>query len=440
MSQQVEEKVPDIGGYSQVPVIEVCVRVGDTVVRDDALVTLESDKATMDVPATVAGVVREVRVAVGDRLSQGAVVAVIDTDPDAAHALAVPVAAPSPAMAAPAASDPLTEALPTLPSPVLSDPGNTSGTSFHASPSVRFFARELGVDLAQVTASGPNGRVLKEDVTAYVKSRMAGGGTAGHASVAAGGLDLLPWPKVDFGKFGPVESRPLSRIQALSARNLARNWVMIPAVTYHEDADITDLEAFRLALNQEDAGGGVRMTLLPFLMKVCERALRQFPQLNSSLDKEGGEGEEAGTLRLVLKQYVHIAFAADTPAGLVVPVIRNVDQKSVRQIAVECAELARKAREGKLSPGEMNGACFTVSSLGGIGGGAFSPIINAPEVAILGVGRAVNKPVWNGQDFVPRLMLPLSLTADHRVVDGALATRFNVYVAQLLADVRRLLL
>ena len=251
---------------------------------------------------------------------------------------------------------------------------------------------------------------------------------------AAGGLDLLPWPKVDFARFGPVEIRALSRIQKISAQNLARNWVMIPAVTYHEEADITGLEAFREAMNRERAETGVRMTLLPFLMKVCERALRQYPQLNSSLDSAGGE------MQWVLKKYVHIAFAVDTPDGLVVPVIRNVDQKSISQLAAECAELARKAREGKLSPGEMSGACFTVSSLGGIGGGAFSPIINAPEVAILGVGRAADKPFWNGREFVPRRLLPLSLTADHRVIDGALATRFNGYVAQLLADVRRLLL
>ena len=436
MSQQVEEKVPDIGGYSQVPVIEVCVRVGDTVVRDDALVTLESDKATMDVPATVAGVIREVRVAVGDRLSQGDIVAVIDTDPDAARALAVPAAATPPAPSpeeAPAASAALTEAPPTLPSPVLSDAGNASETSFHASPSVRFFARELGVDLSQVKPGGPKGRILKEDVTAFVKGRMTTAASA-MPGPAAGGLDLLPWPKVDFARFGPVEIRALSRIQKISAQNLARNWVMIPAVTYHEEADITGLEAFREAMNRERAETGVRMTLLPFLMKVCERALRQYPQLNSSLDSAGGE------MQWVLKKYVHIAFAVDTPDGLVVPVIRNVDQKSISQLAAECAELARKAREGKLSPGEMSGACFTVSSLGGIGGGAFSPIINAPEVAILGVGRAADKPFWNGREFVPRRLLPLSLTADHRVIDGALATRFNGYVAQLLADVRRLLL
>jgi pyruvate dehydrogenase E2 component (dihydrolipoamide acetyltransferase) len=302
----------------------------------------------------------------------------------------------------------------------------------HASPSVRLFARELGVDLSRVPASGPKGRILREDIASFVKGALVAAPASGAASGAAGAgsLDLLPWPKIDFAKFGPTEVQPLSRIKKISAQNLARNWVMIPAVTYHEDADITDLEAFRVALNKEnEKTSGAKITMLAFLIKACELTLKKFPEFNSSLDGEN----------LVLKKYFNIAFAADTPNGLVVPVVKNVDQKSVSQIAVECGELAKKARDGKLGPAEMTGACFTISSVGGIGGTAFSPIVNAPEVAILGVSKSVMKPVWNGKEFVPRLILPLSLSADHRVIDGALATRFNVYVAQLLADMRRAL-
>jgi pyruvate dehydrogenase E2 component (dihydrolipoamide acetyltransferase) len=304
----------------------------------------------------------------------------------------------------------------------------------HASPSVRLLARELGVDLNKVTASGPKARILKEDVTAYVKGVLSAPAVAAAAPSLGGGLDLLPWPKVDFAKFGAVEVKPLARIKKISAQNLARNWVMIPAVTYHEDADITDLEAFRVAMNKENEksaqSNSLKITMLAFLIKACAVALKKFPEFNSSLDGDN----------LVLKQYCHVAFAADTPNGLVVPVIRNADQKSVSQLAVESGELARKARDGKLTPGEMSGACFTISSLGGIGGTHFSPIVNAPEVAILGVNRSVIKPVWNGKEFAPRLILPMSLSADHRVIDGALATRFNVFVAQLLADMRRVLL
>ncbi|HNJ51966.1 MAG TPA: 2-oxo acid dehydrogenase subunit E2, partial [Accumulibacter sp.] len=311
-------------------------------------------------------------------------------------------------------------------------PALALGARTHASPSVRLLARELGVDLTKVSASGPNGRILQEDVNAYVKAVMTASRAPAAAAPAAlgGGLDLLPWPKVDFAKFGPVEVKPLARIKKISAQNLARNWVMIPAVTYHEDADITDLEAFRVAINKENERSGLKITMLAFLIKACAFALKKFPEFNSSLDGDN----------LILKQYVHIAFAADTPHGLVVPVIKDADRKTVSQIAVESGELARKARDGKLTPGEMSGACFTISSLGGIGGTYFSPIINAPEVAILGVNKSVTKPVWNGREFAPRLILPLSLTADHRVIDGALATRFNVHLAQLLADLRRVLL
>jgi pyruvate dehydrogenase E2 component (dihydrolipoamide acetyltransferase) len=308
-----------------------------------------------------------------------------------------------------------------------------SFTKVHASPSIRRFARELGVDLTRLSqGSGPKGRILKEDVQAFVKGVMTGAApSAAPAGGGVGGLELLPWPKVDFAKFGPVESKPLARIKKLSGANLARNWVMIPAVTYFEEADITDLEAFRLRINQEnEKSGGVKLTMLAFLIKACVRAMQQFPDFNTSLDGEN----------LVYKQYFHIAFAADTPNGLVVPVVKDADQKGIFDLARETGELAKKARDGKLGPAEMQGACFTISSVGGIGGTSFSPIINAPEVAILGVSKSAMKPVWDGQQFAPRLMMPLSLTADHRVIDGALATRFNVYLARLLGDIRRLVL
>ena len=432
-SALVEVKVPDIGDYTDVPVIDICVKVGDTVKVDDALVTLESDKATMDVPSSVAGVIKEIKVNLGDKISEGSVVVVVQTGSGAAAPAAAPAAASAPAAPAAAAS---------APAPVAAAPaaagapaaGLALGAKTHASPSVRAFARELGVDLGKVPATGPKGRILKEDINAFVKSVMKAGPapTAIAAAVGSlgGGLDLLPWPKVNFEKFGPVSVVPLSRIKKISGQNLARNWAMIPAVTYHEDADITDLEAFRVAMNKENEKSGVKITMLAFLIKACAMGLKKFPEFNSSLDGDN----------LVMKQYVHIAFAADTPNGLVVPVIKNADQKSVTQLVAECGELSKKARDGKLGPADMSGACFTISSLGGIGGTYFAPIVNAPEVAILGVNKSVMKPVWNGKEFVPRLILPMSLTADHRVIDGALATRFNVYVAQLLADMRRVLI
>ena len=444
MSQPIEIKVPDIGDFSDIPVIEICVKVGDTVKLDDSLVTLESDKATMDVPSSVAGVVKEIKVALGDRISQGTVVALIEAvEGDAKADVPAPVqaaAAPEPAAPTPAPQAPAPQA-PAPQAPVAAAPvpatapintGNTPGNT-HASPSVRAYARELGVDLSKVPATGPKGRILQQDITTFVKSVMSAGTAPNAASGASlgGGLDLLPWPKIDFAKFGEIEVKPLSRIKKISGQNLARNWVMIPAVTYHEDADITELEALRVALNKEsEKSGAAKITMLAFIIKACELALKKFPEFNSSLDGEN----------LVLKKYFNIAFAADTPNGLVVPVIKNVDQKSVSQIAVECGELSKKARDGKLGPAEMSGACFTISSVGGIGGTSFSPIVNAPEVAILGVSKSAMKPVWNGKEFVPRLVLPLSLSADHRVIDGALATRFNVYVAQLLADMRRALI
>ena len=421
----IEAKVPDIGDFSAIPVIEICVAVGDTVAVDDALVTLESDKATMDVPSSAAGIVKEIRAKVGDRLSKGTVVAIIEAV--GAATAPAPVAAPQSAVST-------TPAALTTPLPAPAAPPSREAVSdgiTHASPSVRAFARELGADLHKVPASGPKGRILKEDVSAFVKRIMQSPNTATPQTASlGGGLDLLPWPKIDFTKFGEIEVTPLSRIKKISGQNLSRNWVMIPAVTYYEDADITELEAFRVALNKENEKSGLKITMLAFLIKACELALKKFPEFNSSLDGEN----------LVLKKYFNIGFAADTPNGLMVPVIKNVDQKSINQIVVECSELAKKARDGKLGPAEMSGACFTISSVGGIGGTSFSPIINAPEVAILGVSKSAMKPVWNGKEFVPRLMLPLSLSADHRVIDGATATRFNVYIAQLLADLRRALI
>ena len=436
MSQTIEVKVPDIGGFSLIPVIELCVKVGDRVEAEAPLITLESEKATMDVPAPTSGVVKELRVGLGDSVSEGTVIAIIEAAGDAAEieekqeAAAAPSAAATPTPPVPQTPPtPQTPRAP-IPAPRTSQPSERPfDGKTHASPSVRLFARELGVNLTKVPATGPKGRILKEDVTAFVKGVMQAGVVPGAAPSLGGGLDLLPWPKVDFEKFGQVDVQPLSRIKKISGQNLARNWVMIPAVTYHEDADITELEAFRVGLNKENEKSGTKVTMLAFIIKACELALKKFPEFNSSLDGEN----------LVLKKYFNIAFAADTPNGLVVPVIKNVDRKSVSQIAAECGELAKKARDGKLGPADMTGACFTISSVGGIGGTAFSPIVNAPEVAILGVSKSVMKPVWNGREFVPRLILPLSLSADHRVIDGALATRFNVYVAQLLADMRRAL-
>ena len=431
----VEVKVPDIGDYKGVPVIEVHVKPGDRVEKEQSLVTLESDKATMDVPSSHAGIVKEVKVKVGDSLSEGDAVVVIEstdasssvsapveskTSPSAPASTPAPSVAPAPVSQNTAPSVPRTESVPAV------------GGVSHASPSVRKYARELGVDVSKVTGSGPKGRITQEDVQAYVKNIMTGqaASPAGGPVSAGGGLNLLPWPKIDFSKFGETETKPLSRIQKLSAANLSRNWVMIPAVTYHEDADITDLEAFRVMTNKDNEKQGIKVTMLAFLIKAVVNALKKYPEFNSSLDGDN----------LVLKKYFHIAFAADTPNGLVVPVVKNADKKGIFEIAKETGELAKLAREGKLKPDQMQGASFTISSLGGIGGTYFAPIINAPEVAILGVNKASMKPVWDGKQFVPKLICPLSLTADHRVIDGALATRFNVYLAELLADFRRVVL
>jgi pyruvate dehydrogenase E2 component (dihydrolipoamide acetyltransferase) len=435
MSKLIEIHVPDIGDYSDVPVIELLVKVGDVIEKEQSVVTLESDKATMDVPSSHAGLVKEIKVKVGDLISEGALVLVIESS-DAASSSPAP-SAPAP-QAAPAIPPVAVSTPAPMPTPVVAVAAAPAAQAMpvaagndvsHASPAVRKYARELGVNVALVKGSGPKGRITQEDVQAFVKGVMSGATPTASTKSGGnmGGLDLLPWPTVDFTKFGAIERQPLSRIKKLSAANLARNWVMIPAVTYHEDADITELEAFRVSTNKENEKQGNKITMLAFMIKAAVAALKKYPEFNSSLD-----GDD-----LVLKKYFHIAFAADTPNGLVVPVIRNADQKGINEIARETGELAALAREGKLKPDQMQGASFTISSLGGIGGTYFSPIINAPEVAILGVSKAAMKPVWDGKQFVPRLICPLSLTADHRVIDGASATRFTVYIAQLLADFRR---
>lgn len=449
----VEALVPDIGDYTDIPVIEVLVAVGDTVKKDQGLVTLESDKATMEVPSSVAGVVKEIKVKVGDTLSQGKVVAIIDADGAAAPAPSQAAAAAAPAaaetgtkvepVAVPAQPDKLAAreiaSAPSAGAPS-SPPVQFNADSVlpskvpYATPAVRVFARELGVDLNQLTGTEKGGRITKADVQKFVKSALTGAGApvAGGTAATGGGLNLLPWPKVDFSKFGEVETQPLSRIKKISGANLARNWAMIPHVTQFEQADITDLEGLRVALNKENEKAGIKLTMLAFLIKASAAALKQFPEFNASLDAAGEN--------LTLKKYFNIGFAADTPNGLVVPVIRDVDKKGVVQIAQETGELARKARDGKLGPADMSGGCFSISSLGGIGGTAFTPIVNAPEVAILGVSKSSIQPVWNGKEFAPKLMLPLSLSYDHRVIDGALAARFTTYLSQVLADMRRVLL
>ncbi|MFG7052058.1 dihydrolipoyllysine-residue acetyltransferase [Burkholderia pseudomallei] len=430
----VDVKVPDIGDYKDVPVIEIAVKIGDTVEKEQSLVTLESDKATMDVPSPAAGVVKDIKVKVGDAVSEGSLIVVLEASGGAA-ASAPQAAAPVPAPAA-LAPAPAPQAAPAAaPAPAQAPAPAASGEyrASHASPSVRKFARELGVDVSRVTGTGPKSRITKDDVTAFVKGVMTGQRAApGAAAAPAGGgeLNLLPWPKVDFSKFGPFEAKPLSRIKKISGANLHRNWVMIPHVTNNDEADITELEALRVQLNKEHEKAGVKFTMLAFVIKAVVAALKKFPTFNASLDGDN----------LVFKQYYHIGFAADTPNGLVVPVIRDADKKGLVDIAKEMAELSKAAREGKLKPDQMQGGCFSISSLGGIGGTHFTPIINAPEVAILGLSRGQMKPVWDGKQFVPRLTLPLSLSYDHRVIDGAEAARFNAYLGALLADFRRIIL
>ncbi|ESS13949.1 MAG: dihydrolipoyllysine-residue acetyltransferase [Burkholderiales bacterium] len=445
-STNVEMRIPDIGDFKDVAVIEILVHVGDTVAAEQSLITVESDKASVEIPASHAGVLQSLSVKLGDIVNIGDLIAVVAGSAPAASAAALsPAPAPAQVQAVSTPTTPVPDAPRSVAVPSTSTviPAHNptvapSGHQPYASPSVRKFARQLGVPLEQLKGTGHKSRITQEDVYNFTKEVMAGHAQTqaqvvkGGSGSGAGGeaLGLLPWPVVDFAKFGPVERRDMSRIKKIAAANLHRNWVLIPHVTNHDDADITDLEAFRLLTNKENEKAGVKVTMLAFLIKACVAALKKFPDFNSSLDGE----------QLVMKQYFHIGFAADTPNGLVVPVIKDADKKGVMQISAEMSELAKKAREGKLGPADMTGACFTISSLGGIGGRYFTPIINAPEVAILGVCRSNMEPVWNGKEFEPRLMLPLSLSWDHRVIDGASAARFNAYLGQIMADFRRILL
>ena len=433
---QIEIKVPDIGDFKEVEVIELLVKVGDVVKPEQSLITVESDKASMEIPSSHAGIVKELKVKIGDKVAMGSLLLMLEPS-DAAAVAAAPTPATPVAAAAPAiAASPVTSA-PAVSTPAVSAAAVVTaadGQRPHASPSVRKFGRELGVDLARVQGTGPKGRILLEDVQGFVKGVMAGS-TVATAAAGAGtgmGMSLLPWPSLDFSKFGETSLEPLSRIKKISGPNLHRNWVMIPHVTQFDEADITELEEFRKSSNDSLGKSGVKLTMLAFVIKASVSALKKFPAFNSSLDANGEN--------LILKQYYNIGFAADTPNGLVVPVIKNADKKGIVEIAKEMGELSAQAREGKLKPADMQGASFTISSLGGIGGTAFTPIINAPEVAILGLSKSTMKPVWNGKEFVPRLMMPLSLSYDHRVVDGAMGARFSVYLAESLADMRKTLL
>jgi pyruvate dehydrogenase E2 component (dihydrolipoamide acetyltransferase) len=439
----VEVKVPDIGDFKEVEVIELMVKPGDTIKVDQSLITVESDKASMEIPSSHAGVVKEMKIKVGDKVGEGSLLLTLEEAAGGA-APAAPAAAPAPAPAAAAAPAPAPAAAPApapaaaapAPAPAAA-PAAAAGGKAHASPSIRKFARELGVDLAKVPGTGPKNRITQLDVQNFVKGVMAGGAAAPAAAgggAGIGGLSLLPWPSLDFSKFGPTETVALSRIKKISGPNLHRNWVMIPHVTQFDEADVTDLEKFRVDSNAALAKSKstVKLTMLAFVIKASVAALKKFPQFNASLDETGAN--------LILKQYYNIGFAADTPNGLVVPVVKDADKKTISQIATEMGELSAQARDGKLSPANMQGATFTISSLGGIGGTAFTPIINAPELAILGLSKSAIKPVWDGEAFQPRLMLPLSLSYDHRVIDGAGAARFAAYLADVLADLRKTLL
>jgi len=454
----IEIKVPDIGDFAEVSVIELLVKPGDTVKAEQSLITVESDKASMEIPSSHAGVVKELKIKLGDKVKEGSVVLMLDSQASVAAEAPATAAAPSPApapaqsaAAQPAPVAPAVAAAVAASAPAVAiapaskaalpahDPMANKGALPHASPSVRKFARELGVPLDELKGSGHKGRITEDDIKNFTKSVMAGSArtsSMGAASVGASGasggsgLNLLPWPKVDFAKFGEVERQDLSRIKKISGANLHRNWVMIPHVTNHDIADITELEALRVQLNKENEKSGIKVTMLAFVIKACVAALKKFPDFNTSLDGD----------QLVYKKYFHIGFAADTPNGLVVPVLKNADQKGILQISQDLAELSKKARDGKLSPAEMTGGTFSISSLGGIGGRFFHPIINAPEVAILGLSKSFMEPVWNGKEFAPRLSLPLSLSYDHRVIDGAAAARFNAYLGQVLGDFRRVML
>jgi pyruvate dehydrogenase E2 component (dihydrolipoamide acetyltransferase) len=428
-SQIVPIIVPDLSGHDNVEIIELSVKVGDTIAEEDSLITLETDKATMEVPATVGGVVKEIKVQLGGRVSQGDLILMVETT--SAVAVAAPVAASAPAPAA----APVTAAAPAPVASAPAAPAKVDETAFakaFASPAIRKLARELGVDLGKVKGSGNKGRITEADVKTFVKGVMSGQIATGAAPTNGSGvgLDLLPWPKVDFAKFGDVERKEMSRIKKISGGNMARNWVMIPHVTVFENADITDMEEFRKQLNEEYKRAEIKVTPLAFLIKAAVFALKKFPEFNASIDGDS----------IVYKNYYNIGFAADTPNGLTVPVIKDADKKGLVAIAQETSALAKAARDGKLKPTDMQGGTFTVSSLGGLGSTAFTPIINAPEVAILGVSKSSIAPVWNGKEFAPRLMLPLSLSFDHRIIDGALAAKFTTYLSQILSDLRRMAL
>jgi pyruvate dehydrogenase E2 component (dihydrolipoamide acetyltransferase) len=422
----IEVKVPDLGEVKDAEVIELMIKVGDTVRADQSLISLESEKATLDVPTPVDGTVKEIKVSVGDKVSKGAVILLLETggtsEPSKSTVAPARKEAPVKASPAPAISKP---ARPAAAEPTA---GFSDAAHAHATPSVRRLARELGVPVAQVRGSGPKGRITADDLKLHVKTILTSVAASGGNVGLTGGLNILPWPKIDFSTFGPVEAKPLSRVRKLISANLGRNWVMIPHVTQFDSADITEIEAHRVALNKAGSAEGVKITMLAYLVKACVQMLKQFPDFNASLDGE----------TLIMKGYFNIGFAADTPQGLMVPVIRDADGKSVMQIALETSTLAAKARDGKITAAEMQGGCFTISSLGGVGGTFFTPIINAPEVAILGVSRNEMHPRWNGKEFVPRLMLPLSLSYDHRVIDGAAAARFTRQLAEMLADVKNI--
>jgi pyruvate dehydrogenase E2 component (dihydrolipoamide acetyltransferase) len=455
----VEIKVPDIGDFKDVAVIELLVKVGDTIKLEQSLMTVESDKAAMEIPSSAAGVLKELKIKLGDTVNIGDLIAVLEVSGAAAAPVAAstaevsPVVEPTvraePVQAPVAAQNPSTSPGPTEVAVVsaaaiaLAVHAPTSNTLNlpHASPSIRKLAREFGVPLAEVKGSGGKGRITEQDVQQFTQSVMSGAiqtiaskatntPATGNNGGDLGGMTLLPWPKVDFAKFGAVERKDLSRIKKISGANLHRNWVMIPHVTNHDNADITELEAFRVQMNKENEKLGIKITMLAFVIKAIVAAMKKFPDFNASLDGD----------QLVYKQYFNIGFAADTPNGLVVPVLKDADKKGILQISTEMGELSKKARDGKLGGGDMQGGCISISSLGGIGGRYFHPIINAPEVAILGLSKSVMEPVWNGSEFKPRLMLPLSLSYDHRVIDGASAARFNAYLGQVLADFRRILL
>ena len=440
MAGAIEVKVPDIGDFKEVGVIEVLVAPGDKVEKESSLITVESDKATMEIPSPAAGVVKELKIKIGDKVAEGSLILILEeaageAAPAAAPAAAAPAEARAPAQRAPAPTASQPEAKPIAkPDPVPAEPQEATVSKPHASPSIRAFARELGVDLTKVKGSGPKSRITREDVQAFVKSALAGAKSAGAPAGSGGGLpfNLPELASVDFAKFGPVETKPLSRIKKISGAFLHRNWISIPHITQFDEADITDLESFRKSNTADTEKQGFKLTMLAFLIKASVTALRQFPEFNASLDKSGEN--------LVLKKYFHIGVAVDTSEGLVVPVIRDADRKGVFDLARELAEVSRLAKDKKLKPGDMQGGTFSISSLGGIGGTMFTPIINAPEVAILGVSRSVMRPVWNGKEFVPRLVLPLSLSYDHRVIDGAAGARFTTYLVSVLSDIRRSLL